>query len=270
MKISLVLPMVKDLDGFMSNLTSVTSALRSPSTAPAGALLECRADAGSDPGLPPVRRLLARIDRWMVEQVLPWVGARSASPAGRRASARTSIGSAPSSRAVWPPPQAPRAPRPTRSPNARTAPLARFAASWTACRPPFQPSRRGPKPSAGSASNLEVLETAADSTPARGASLSRIEPALTAVGVPIRSSRRSSAGSTGHAGDREPGRLLGVGLREVEPHDSGTARPDLDSLKDALDLINVSMEQGNSLYRSIVKKMFDEKSGGSAVRGTAA
>ena len=30
----------------------------------------------------------------------------------------------------------------------------------------------------------------------------------------------------------------------------------LNSLKDALDLLNVSMEQGNALYRSIVKRTF--------------
>ena len=35
----------------------------------------------------------------------------------------------------------------------------------------------------------------------------------------------------------------------------------MNSLKDALDLLNVSMEQGNSLYRNIVKKMFDERAG---------
>ena len=38
----------------------------------------------------------------------------------------------------------------------------------------------------------------------------------------------------------------------------------LNSLKDALELINVSMEQGNSLYRSIVKKMFDERANSSS------
>ncbi len=31
------------------------------------------------------------------------------------------------------------------------------------------------------------------------------------------------------------------------------------SLKDALDMLNVSMEQGNSLYRNIVKKMFEDQ-----------
>jgi uncharacterized protein YukE len=40
----------------------------------------------------------------------------------------------------------------------------------------------------------------------------------------------------------------------------------MSSLKDALELINVSIEQGNSLYRNIVKKMFDERTGGSSSR----
>ena len=30
----------------------------------------------------------------------------------------------------------------------------------------------------------------------------------------------------------------------------------------AIDLLNVSMEQGNALYRNIVKKMFDDRAGG--------
>ncbi|MDX2035814.1 MAG: MotA/TolQ/ExbB proton channel family protein [Isosphaeraceae bacterium] len=38
----------------------------------------------------------------------------------------------------------------------------------------------------------------------------------------------------------------------------------LSSLKDALDLLNVSMEQGNALYRNIVKKMFDRDAEGAS------
>src|SRR6185437_2363656 len=33
----------------------------------------------------------------------------------------------------------------------------------------------------------------------------------------------------------------------------------LTSLKDALEMLNVSMEQGNALYRNIVRKLFDER-----------
>ena len=40
----------------------------------------------------------------------------------------------------------------------------------------------------------------------------------------------------------------------------------MSSLKDALELINVSIEQGNSLYRNIVKKLFDERAGASSSR----
>ncbi len=41
----------------------------------------------------------------------------------------------------------------------------------------------------------------------------------------------------------------------------------LTSLKDALELLNVSMEQGNALYRNIVKKLFDERLETGAHRG---
>ena len=40
----------------------------------------------------------------------------------------------------------------------------------------------------------------------------------------------------------------------------------MSSLKDALDMLNVSMEQGNALYRNIVKKMFDDRLGGHGTR----
>ena len=41
----------------------------------------------------------------------------------------------------------------------------------------------------------------------------------------------------------------------------------LTNLKDALELLNVSMEQGNALYRSIVKKLFDERTESGAASG---
>jgi hypothetical protein len=43
----------------------------------------------------------------------------------------------------------------------------------------------------------------------------------------------------------------------------------LNSLKDALEMLNVSMEQGNSLYRNIVKKLFDERTDPGAHRADA-
>ena len=41
----------------------------------------------------------------------------------------------------------------------------------------------------------------------------------------------------------------------------------LTSLKDALALLNVSMEQGNALYRNIVRKLFDERAEAGPQRG---
>ena len=57
MNISRVLPMVKNLDGFLTNLTSVTSALadRLRQHAP-GPLLERGLDAGADAGVSAVGR----------------------------------------------------------------------------------------------------------------------------------------------------------------------------------------------------------------------
>src|SRR4051812_20569908 len=79
MNISLVLPMVKDLDGFMSNLTGVTSALQ---IAFDSTLLALFLSAALMLVQTLVYRrsedLLARVDRWVVEHVLPRVGTEDA------------------------------------------------------------------------------------------------------------------------------------------------------------------------------------------------
>ncbi|MHC5538727.1 MotA/TolQ/ExbB proton channel family protein, partial [Singulisphaera rosea] len=75
MEISVVLPMVKDLDGFMNNLTKVTSALQIAFDSTLLALFLSAALMLVQTLV--FRRsedLLARIDRWVVEQVLPKVG----------------------------------------------------------------------------------------------------------------------------------------------------------------------------------------------------
>src|SRR4051794_32252997 len=72
MNISKVLPMVKDLDGFMNNLTGVTSALQ---IAFDSTLLALFLSAALMLVLTLVFRhsedLQARVDRWVVEHVLP-------------------------------------------------------------------------------------------------------------------------------------------------------------------------------------------------------
>ena len=78
MNISRVLPMVKNLDGFMSNLTSVTSALQIAFDSTLLALFLSAALMLVQTLV--FRRsedLLARIDRWVVEHLLPHFGSDS-------------------------------------------------------------------------------------------------------------------------------------------------------------------------------------------------
>src|SRR6185312_14050584 len=82
MNISKVLPMVKDLDGFMNNLTGVTSALQIAFDSTLLALFLSAALMLVQTLV--FRRsedLLARVDRWVVEHVLPRFGADEASGA---------------------------------------------------------------------------------------------------------------------------------------------------------------------------------------------
>ncbi len=75
MNISRVLPMVRDLDGFLTNLTSVTSALQIAFDSTLLALFLSAALMLVQTLV--FRRsedLLARVDRWIVEQVLPKLG----------------------------------------------------------------------------------------------------------------------------------------------------------------------------------------------------
>ncbi len=75
MNISKVLPMVKNLDGFLTNLTSVTAALQ---IAFDSTLLALFLSAALMLVQTLVHRraedLLARVDRWVVDHVLPKVG----------------------------------------------------------------------------------------------------------------------------------------------------------------------------------------------------
>src|SRR5271169_4866053 len=75
MNISRVLPMVKDLDGFMNNLTSVTSALQIAFDSTLLALfLSAALMLVQTLVYRRAEELLARIDRWVVEHVLPRFG----------------------------------------------------------------------------------------------------------------------------------------------------------------------------------------------------
>ena len=81
MNISRVLPMVKELDGFMSNLTSVTNALQIAFDHLLALFLSAALMLAQTLVYRRSEDLLARIDRWIVEHVLPRFGADEASGA---------------------------------------------------------------------------------------------------------------------------------------------------------------------------------------------
>ena len=75
MNISKVLPMVKNLDGFLTNLTSVTAALQIAFDSTLLALfLSAALMLVQTLVLRRSEDLLARVDRWVVDHVLPRVG----------------------------------------------------------------------------------------------------------------------------------------------------------------------------------------------------
>ena len=133
--------------------------------------------------------------------------------------------------------------------------------AWSGCRRHSPRSARARTRLAGSV--MIWTRSARRANRCRGLrrALSRIELVLCDSGRrPIHALKRSSAGSTGRA--RRSNRWRARGLRRMNDR-AGRRRSSLarslTNLKDALELLNVSMEQGNALYRSIVKKLFDER-----------
>jgi uncharacterized protein YukE len=232
MNISKVLPMVKDLDGFMNNLTGVTSALQIAFDSTLLALFLSAALMLVQTLV--FRRsedLLARVDRWVVEHVLPRFGAEGG-PAGNLAEALA--------------PQ-----------------IDKFAAAIERLGPALASFQHGTEAIGRIGSDLESLGSAGESVRRGAACLGRIESTLAAGSAPAehlddikRGIERTTAAiealasSWAHAYERSS-----------RANQEQLART-MSSLKDALDMLNVSMEQSNALYRNIVKKMFDDRLGG--------
>ena len=108
--------------------------------------------------------------------------------------------------------------------------------------------------------DLEAIGTAGESLRRGVASLSRIEDALAEVGTAgaqLEEIRRGLE-RTGTGIESLAGSWSAAYERSSRATQEQLARS-LTSLKDALEMLNVSMEQGNALYRNIVKKLFDER-----------
>jgi hypothetical protein len=103
---------------------------------------------------------------------------------------------------------------------------------------------------------LAELTDAAESARRAAATLTRIEAALLAAAEPDESLEaiRRGVDRAGAAIESLAGQWS-AGIERSNRVAQEQLAHTLKSLKDALELLHVSMEQGNTLYRSIVKKM---------------
>lgn len=233
MNISKVLPMVKDLDGFMNNLTGVTSALQIAFDSTLLALFLSAALMLVQTLV--FRRsedLLARVDRWVVEYVLPRVGA--AEP--------VTAGGIDANAARW-------------SERLGTQ-IEQFARSIELLPSSVAGFQRGADAIGRLGSEFDALSAAGDSLRRGVASLGRIETTLSDQSVSAEHFDEIKRGIDRTCAAIE---ALSNSWSLAYERSSRTTQDQLartlNSLKDAIDLLNVSMEQGNVLYRNIVKKM---------------
>jgi biopolymer transport protein ExbB/TolQ len=243
MNISRVLPMVKNLDGFMSNLTGVTQALQ---IAFDSTLLALFLSAALMLVQTLVYRraedLLARVDRWVVEHVLPRFGADEAS--GDAAGEQLE-----------------------RLRRELAAALEKFTTAVDRLPVALAGFQRGAETIGRVGGELEALGAAGESLRKGAGSLARIEALLAAQQGPGEqlSEIKRAIDRNGAAVESLAQSMAQAYERTNRVSQEQLART-MSSLKDALDLLNVSIEQGNALYRNIVKKMFHEDGKGFSVR----
>ena len=261
MNISLVLPMVKDLDGFMNNLTSVTSALQVAFDSTLLALfLSAALMLVQTLVYKRSEDLLGRVDRWVVERVLPRVGSASEHPLA----AGVSEALAPHLEAMRRDLVAALEPA-TRSLQELCARMGdglgphveRFAASVDRLPTALSGLHEGAQAINRVGGDLAKLGTLDDGVRRGVGILGRIEVAMTNVEPTSQPLEEIKQGL-----DRTTLAIEGLSQSWASSFERSSRAGQeqlaktLHSLKDALDLLNVSMEQGNALYRSIVKRTF--------------
>ncbi|MFO0907623.1 MAG: MotA/TolQ/ExbB proton channel family protein [Isosphaeraceae bacterium] len=238
MNISKVLPMVKELDGFMSNLTGVTSALQIAFDSTLLALfLSAALMLVQTLVFRRAEDLLARVDRWVVEHVLNRFGSDDAvGVAGSGDSASAELERLRRDLAVV---------------------LQQFGATVERLPASLSGFQRGAEAIGRIGGDLEALGTASDSLRRGVVSLSRIETSIEGMTSPseVLSEIRRGIDRNNAAVEALANSLAHAYEKSNRASQEQLART-LHSLKDALDLLHVSMEQGNALYRNIVKKLF--------------
>jgi hypothetical protein len=263
MKISEVLPMVKELDGFLSNLTGVTAALQIAFDSTLLALfLSAALMLVQTLVFRRSEELLARVDRWVVEHVLPRAAGddnplveRLAEVIGPRLdemAEKLARVLEPSARSLQD--------QAEKLGASLQAPITEFSAAVQRLPDALASFRQGAESIGRVGADLEAIGTAGESLRRGVASLARIEDTLADAGTATAQLEEIRRGleRTGSGIESLASSWSAAYERSSRATQEQLARS-LTSLKDALELLNVSMEQGNALYRNIVKKLFDER-----------
>jgi biopolymer transport protein ExbB/TolQ/uncharacterized protein YukE len=261
MNISLVLPMVKNLDGFMSNLTSVTSALQVAFDSTLLALfLSAALMLVQTLVYKRSEDLLGRVDRWVVEMILPKVGSTQEHPLAAGVS-----------EALAPHLEAMRrdlveALKPAigslqelcaRMGDGLGPHVERFASSVDKLPMALSGLHEGAQAINRVGADLAKLGTLDDGVRRGVGILGRIEVAMTNVeptAQPLEEIKQGLDRTT--QAIENLSQSWSTSFERSSRASQEQLAKTLHSLKDALDLLNVSMEQGNALYRSIVKRTF--------------
>jgi biopolymer transport protein ExbB/TolQ/uncharacterized protein YukE len=262
MNISKVLPMVKNLDGFLTNLTSVTAALQIAFDSTLLALFLSAA-------LMLVQTLvfrrsediLARVDRWVVEHVLPQVGTDNPLAEQLTAAIGKQIDELGNklTRVLEPAVKA-LSEQTDKLGESLRVPIGQFAREMERLPDALVSFKQGADTIGRIGADLEAIGSASQSLERGVAALSRIESLLVQMPSSHAELEEIKRGleRAGASIDTLAGSWSAAYERSSRATQEQLARS-LTSLKDALEMLNVSMEQGNSLYRTIVKKLFDER-----------
>jgi biopolymer transport protein ExbB/TolQ len=257
MNISKVLPMVKELDGFLSNLTGVTAALQIAFDSTLLALFLSAALMLAQTLV--VRRLddlLARVDGWVVEHVLPRLGTMGAAADPvlvlaeplEQLRAEIAAQTARTSAAIEL--------LAARLGDGLGSHVDRFAAAIDRLPDAALAMERAAIAIGRMGDQGPMLADAGENVRRTAAALARIEAALAAASghedeLPA---IRRGVDRAGQSIDALAGQWAAAFEKSSRVTQEQLART-LGSLKDALELLHVSMDQGNALYRTIVKKL---------------
>jgi methyl-accepting chemotaxis protein len=205
--------------------------------------------------------LLARVDRWVVDFVLPRVGTdnplaerliEALGPQLSEMGNKMALVIEPAIRALHE--------QSYKLGESLRVPIGQFAREMERLPDALVSFKQGADAIGRIGADLEAIGSASESLRAGVSALARIETLLAQIPSPeaqLEDIRRGLE-RAGASIDTLSGSFSAAYEKSSRATQEQLARS-LNSLKDALEMLNVSMEQGNSLYRNIVKKLFDER-----------